>query len=45
MNVQCDVFHNGSPPRSVILITAATEYIAFIIIRMTLRHGLSRQRR
>src|SRR5215208_6059418 len=35
MNVQCDIFHNGSPPRSVILITAVRESISFILIRMT----------
>src|SRR5512145_327876 len=35
MNVQCDIFHNGSPPRSFILITAVTESIAFILIRIT----------
>jgi hypothetical protein len=31
VNVQCDVFHNCSPPRPVML-TAASEYIAFILI-------------
>ena len=40
VNVQCDVFHNCSPPRPIMLIIAVTESIAFIIIRMTLRHNL-----
>src|SRR5262249_19519373 len=35
VNVQCDVFHNGCPPRSLILITAVTLLIAFIVISMT----------
>src|SRR5207253_8138894 len=35
VNIQCDVFHNCSPPRSLIVTTAVTEYLAFILIRMT----------
>jgi hypothetical protein len=36
VNVQCNVFHNGSPPQSaVILLTAVTLSIAFIVISMT----------
>src|ERR1043165_442540 len=35
VNIQCDVFHNGCPPRLVILATAVTQSIAFIIIRTT----------
>src|SRR5438445_1003009 len=37
VNIQCDVFHNCSPPRSLIVTTAVTEYLAFILIRMTLK--------
>src|SRR5207302_11201063 len=36
VNIQCDVFHNCSPPRSLIVTTAVTEYLAFILIRMTI---------
>src|SRR5439155_1638822 len=35
VNIQCDVFHNCSPPRSLIVTPAVTEYLAFILIRMT----------
>src|SRR5215470_5423789 len=35
VNVQCNVFHIVSPPRSSLLSTAVTVYIAFIIIRVT----------
>src|SRR5207249_5160041 len=45
VNVQCDVFHNCSPPRPIMLIITVTESIAFIIIRMTValrppKHGI-----
>src|SRR5207237_1365865 len=45
VNIQCDVFHNCSPPRSLIVTTAVTEYLAFILIRMTLRYGLFAERK
>ena len=44
MNVQCDVFHITLPPSPVSLPTDVAKYIAFILIRMTLRHSLSRER-
>src|ERR1043166_8454685 len=34
VNIQCNVFHNVSPPRSVLPSTAVTVCIAFIIIRL-----------
>src|SRR5262245_48406848 len=40
VNIQCNVFHNVSPPRSVLPSTAVTVCIAFIIIR---RHGCFRE--
>src|SRR5215467_846101 len=35
MNIECNVFHNAPPSRSLIPTTAVTVYIAFIIIRNT----------
>src|SRR4030095_5734004 len=39
MNVQCDVFHIALPPSPVSLPTDIAKYIAFILIRMTLRYS------
>src|SRR5262245_3133662 len=35
VNIQCNVFHNVSPPRCVLPSTAVTVCIAFIVIRLT----------
>jgi len=42
MNIQCDVFHNSSPPLTAIVPTALTEYIAFMLISMT-NEGFGRE--